>query len=394
MSISISTIQLSPAHFEIPAFSFRNLPGPDGKVKRCFAVIAVSEFPLKLLEWDEVNPRQASGTGKVPTELRRSLNEDPEFFYLNNRGITVAAEDVDFDNSTNVVTVSLTDPAVHGIADGLHTAMNTLDEFHNNDGEFIEEPYLTVEFVVDLPPERSSEFARARNTSRQVAEKSVADHEGLFEPLQDALKSQSIDVDLISWKENDGGKYDVRDIVAQLMMFDLTTYDDTNHPIIAYSSKAKALKAFTDDPKLMTPILPLAGDIIRIPDQIRHFMPDQHNKSGGKFGAISGIRTHKKKPAVLPWTGLSAKFDTPDGYVSPIQAASRCMAVKSKDGLLRWADGVSPSKLIAEGLSAEVFRSAVQPTINQIHNPTTVGKSVGVWSSAYMRVENTYLKLP
>jgi len=393
MSTPISTVQQSPVLFQVPAYSFRNLPGPDQSVKRCFAVIAVSDLPLKLLDWDVVNPRQAAATGKVPTELRRSLNEYPEYFYLNNRGITVTAETVTFDNSSNLITISLTDPETHGVADGLHTLKNTLDEYHTKEGEFTEPPSITVEFVVDLPSERSSDFARARNTSRQVAEKSVANHRGLFEEIKKTLKSQAIDVELISWEENDGGKYDVRDIVSQLMMFDLTNYDESTHPVIAYSSKAKALQSFTDNPDLLDPILAIAGDIIRIPDQIRHFMPAQHNKSGGKYGSISGIRQNKKAKSVLPWTGLSAEFDTPDGYVSPIQAAFRCMAELSAGGDLRWVKNGSPAKLIAEGLSADVFKSAILPTINQVRNPTTVGKSMGVWSSAYMRVENTYLKL-
>jgi len=54
------------------------------------------------------------------------------------------------------------------------------------------------------------------------------------------------------------------------------------------------------------------------------------------------------------------------------------MAELSDDGHLRWVNGGSPSKLIAEGLSAEVFKSAILPTINQVRNPTTVGKSMGV----------------
>ena len=390
---------MATSTFTLKAYSFRTLPTPletPQGIKTYNCIVPVTEIPDEFLNWMEVNAREPSLTGHVPNAIRRTLNESPDYFVAYNRGLAILADSVDYDNQTRLLNLVFKDKERHGIFDGGHTLKVILDEMNNESSENGDgdqpQAFCRIEILTGVPEEMITSIVDARNTSKQVASKSLYDLEGSFDELKTVLGKDISK--LISWHENEEGPIDVRDLIALLTTFDKIGYSDVNHPLIAYSSKEACLKRFHSDPNSYKKIYPVAKDILKIWEMIQLCVPDQYNREReqqGRFGKLTGCKL-LKKPRELAVLETTTMYEFPNGYVYPIVAAFRSMLIEN-DGVYSWGKGVNPSKLVKEGLAAKIFNASIVNSIKTVHNPNRTGKDSNVWGFAYQIAENNYLRL-
>lgn len=381
--------------FVFPAHSFRRLPTPlDPQGIQAFhCVVPVAGIPDGFRDWMDVNAREPSLAGRVPKAIRQTLTEAPQYFVAFNRGLALLADQVDWDNQAGQVTATFKDKARHGVFDGGHTLANILDHRASRaseDSNGDPEAHCRVEIWTGVPPELITDLVEARNTSRQVASKSLLNLDGQFQSLKGALGLDL--VSLISWRENEDAPIDVREVVALLTALDKTHYDADKHPMVAYSGKEACLRHFENNPECYKKVYPVARDILEVWEEIQVVIPEQYNAQGGRFGRLKGCEP-LTRARELPIMKASTEYTFPNAYLYPILAAFRSMLVED-GGAYKWGKGVTPSQLVAQGLATRIFSGPVVNSIREYHSPNRTGKDANVWALAYQIAENSYLRLP
>ena len=391
--------------FTLKTASFSRLfvsPSSDkGSLRRYYAVVPVSQIPPQWKDWLEVNARDSNVKGRVPKAIRQTLTDNPAWFAEYNRGLTIVASQVSWDNKTNLLTLTFKDHDLDGILDGGHTLSVILEEFESqsdhNEGEV--SSYINLEIFTGLQSEVLPSVVEARNTSRQVASKSLMNLDGRFDDLKCAIGPEF--TELISWKENEDGELDVRELIGMLTALDAGSYSGNNHPVVAYSGKEACLKRFSlkENGEKYAKLEKVAPDALRIWDLIQFHLPAQYNQRGpsagtgiGRFGALTGVRTlPTKKKKHLPFIDQYTEFEIPTGYIYPIFSAFRAMLVE-EHGCWVWGNGLEPEKLIEEGFAADIFVGSVRESIGTYHNANRTGKDTQTWANAYLAARNYYLE--
>ncbi len=364
------------------------------QLRRYYAVVPVSAIPLEWANWLEVNAREATDKGKVPHAIRETLTDKPEWFAAFNRGLTVVAKQVEYDNKTRELTLRFDDQLYHGVLDGGHTLKAILDSREDLDGTS-QAGHCNVEVFTGLVEDEIPAVVEARNTSKQVASKSLTNLQGKFDDLKHALGNAL--VDKISWFENDDGDMDVREVIGILTALD-PSHGSTS-PVVAYSGKEQCLKLFRQKDKEYEKLYGIAIDALRMWDSIQYYLPGHYNQKGpepgtsGKFGRLTGVAQSAKKPKQLPFIGKSTEYIIPTGYIYPVLSAFRAMLVE-KNRRWTWGKGIDPIQLIKDGVAADVFIRSVRESINTYRNPNRTGKDTQAWNTAYLVAQNRYLMLP
>lgn len=375
----------------LPTKSFSRLfVSPDkGTLRRYYCVVPVSAIPEDWSGWLEVNARDSSAKGRVPKAIRSTLIDKPEWFAEYNRGLTIVASSLEWDNKTRELTLAFDDRNYHGILDGGHTLRAIMDSRDQTGGDV----YCNIEIFTGLDDGEIPSVVEARNTSKQVASKSLLNLEGSFEELKWALGSKA---KLISWKENEDGEFDVREVISIL-----TALDPTNtNAVMAYSGKEACLRRF--DSKENKPayerLYGIAEDALAMWDEIHYCLPSSYNQKGseqgvpGRFGGLKGVRLTSRRPKELPFIGKTTEYDIPTGYIYPVLSSFRAM-LEEENGRWTWGKGIDPHRLIEEGVAADIFVSSVRESINNHRNPNRTGKDVQAWTSAYQAARIYYLEL-
>jgi len=313
--------------------------------------------------------------------------------------LTVVADKVEWNNRTNELTLVFREHAFHGVLDGGHTLNAILDQRSTGDEEG-QVSYCNIEIFTGLEKGDIPSVVEARNTSKQVASKSLLNLEGRFRDLKDALGNDKFE--LISWKENEEGALDVREFIGMLTALDAESYPVTGntHPIIAYSGKEACLKRFATSQKAYTKLLGIAADVLEMWDEIQFRLPNQYNIKGpeasgagtsGKFGRLTGVKKLPKKKKLLPFINKDVEYDIPTGYLYPVLAAFRAMLV-DENGYWTWGKGLDPRKLIQDGLAADIFIGSVRNSIDAHRNANRTGKDTQAWTAAFQAARIFYLE--
>ena len=380
--------------FVLRANSFSRLhvpPGKSGSLRRYYCVVPITEIPSEWEDWLDVNARDSSDRGRVPKAIRQTLIDKPEWFAEYNRGLTIVASALKWDNKVGKLALEFKDQQYNGVLDGGHTLRAILD--HRSNGSQLD-GYCNIEIFTGLDESEIPSVVDARNTSKQVASKSLMNLEGHFEELKDAIGAEKSK--LISWKENEDGELDVREFIGMLTALDADSFGSGKaHPVRAYSGKEICLKRFESPAtkKSYKKLLKVAPDALDIWDAIQYYLPSQYNENHGKFGGLTGVRTlDQNKARKLPFLKKKATHDIPTGYVYPILAAFRAFLVE-EDGYWVWGKELNPLDLITNNrLATNIFMAAVRDSINAYHNPNRTGKDPQVWAVAYLTAENYYLR--
>lgn len=368
-----------------------------GDLRRYYCVVPVAEIPEDWAEWLTVNAREAAVKGRVPNAIRSTLVSNPEWFSEFNRGLTLVASAIKWDNKTQQLTVAFDDKNYHGVLDGGHTLKAILDG--RSEDQEPQAGFCNVEIFTGLDENDIPDVVEARNTSKQVASKSLLNLAGSFDDLKHALGEKA---EFVSWRENEDADFDVREVIGILTALDSESYPGTgtSHPTTAYSGKEACLKRFgsPEHRSAYKKLYGVAADALGIWDAVQYWLPSQYNDAGtgagpGRFGRLTGVKYTPKKPKDLPFIGKQTAYDIPTGYIYPIIGAFRALLVEDA-GEWVWGKGIDPIKMIEEGLSTDIFINSVRESINNYRNPNRTGKDVQTWIAAYQTARIKFLEMP
>lgn len=240
------------------------------------------------------------------------------------------------------------------------------------------------------------QLAEARNTSVQVDEKSMAELRQKFDPIKEGLEGMPF-FSRIAFKQNQQSfddetskklkMIDAREVVAIINMFNIEKFDSVNHPVRAYSSKAKMLELYLDDPESYRKYVNIMPDIFDLYDTIEMEFASAFNEAGGRYGRkkYSGY----KDGSVIGATKFGLHdiyYKIPDGLIYPSVAAFRSLVVYNKaTQKYEWKNGVHPIQVWDQcktTMTSQImnFASAIGD------NPNAVGKDSNIWNLAYMTV--------
>ena len=296
---------------------------------------------------DDVNPRSHDEeclNNPVARDIEQTLRKSPEDFWLANRGGFILVEKVKFDPLKSIVTLTISDSDIHGMADGATTnaVINKLQkELQQTDDPDLREALklarLNLDVVVGITDrDRIAKLVQGRNRSRTVREWSLADFKGDFDWIKNVIDRKSGPFkDRIGWEENSGKPVSILDLISLMLLFH-PIYDDPAErrrkaPTAAYSSKGINDRKLID-PKMAPGFRQLESvleDIIRLHDYIySKFEPtyERYNKevnnTGAKLGRRNGV---ENKKITLPLTGMETEYTVDKGLLFPLLGSLRAL---------------------------------------------------------------------
>lgn len=369
--------------------SFRKLDDPfNSNSKKFMFYVKVSNVPEGIPM--ATNPRDQRLTSGVAQAITDSLESNDGYFHLKNRGIVLSAKSCTYNNKTKEVIINFTDETLHGNIDGGHTYKIICEHRKDALDQYVQFEVMTgVEDIIE-------KLAEARNTSVQVDEKSMAELQKKFDPIKEGLEGMPF-FTRIAFKQNQQSfddetnkklkMIDAREVVAIINMFNIEKFDVVNHPIKAYSSKAKMLELYLDDPESYRKYVNIMPDIFDLYDVIEMEFATAFNETGGKYGRkkFSGY----KKGDVIGTTKFGLNdiyYKIPDGLIYPTVAAFRSLVgYNTITEKYEWKNGIDPIQIWDKckmTITSQImnFASAIGD------NPNTVGKDSNIWNLAYMTV--------
>ncbi len=379
---------------KFPATSFRKIGSPyDESGKTTYvAVVNVKDIPDAFKDWRGLNPRDPKLSSVVSKAIADTLKDDPESFFFRNRGITMIADRVEFDNQKNVVSLEMADKQKNGLLDGGHTFYVIRNFVENLSAEALAEfnAFVKIEILEGIKDIDSVvNIVESRNTSTQVKQQSLEELRKHFAVIQDVLRDKSYSP-RIAYKEfeilEDGSPkdIDVKEILSYLICFDREGYDGKKHPLKAYSAKAAVLDYFRENQARITKYIYLLPVILELKDTIYLELPEAYNQQHGKFGKLTDVTKGK---TFLPFIAQESAYRIPSGFIYPILAAFRNLVIVKGDHA-EWAS--DPVKLFQElklDLAERIGEQALE-----FRNPNKLGKDMATWRSCYDLVELETLK--
>lgn len=369
--------------------SFRKLDDPFNDVAKKYV------FYVKICDVPEgipmaTNPRDQKLTSGVAQAIKESLESNDGFFHLKNRGIVLSAKSCTYNNKTKEVTINFTDDMLHGNIDDGHTYKIVCD--HRNSGldQYVQFEVMTgVEDIIE-------KLAEARNTSVQVDEKSMAELQQKFDPIKEGLEGMPF-FTRIAFKQNQQAFDDVtnkrlkmidaREVVSIINMFNIDKFDAMNHPIKAYSSKAKMLELYLNNPDSYRRYVNIMPDIFDLYDAVETEFATAFNETGGRYGRKKYSGYKDGNIIGTSKFGLhDIYYKIPDGLIYPAVAAFRSLVVLNQEtDKYEWKNGVNPISVwdrCKSSITSQImnFASAIGD------NPNAVGKDSNIWNLAYMTV--------
>ncbi|WP_181954009.1 AIPR family protein, partial [Enterococcus faecalis] len=271
-------------------------PYPKDKLTVHHLWVDVNELPTGIPT--EVNPRNINTKTKVYRKIVDGLTESDNSFFINNRGILIAAKSVSVNAIDKVLSLDLGDDSVqskslYGVLDGGHTYHAVLQNRKNVPEGTTQ--YIHLEIVTEIS--NIDDLAAARNTSVQVSDKAIAELAEKFGFVKESIKDENY-ANQVSYRENETDKrLDSVDFVRLMYAFNIFKFKDiesvsNTQPISAYSGKANVLKDYlenydrkvdgkieknNDNPYLK--IAPLLPKITELYDTIEKEMPTAYLES-------------------------------------------------------------------------------------------------------------------
>ena len=384
--------------------SFRKIPNPyllsknqsEKKPEMYILICDVLDIPESIPM--STNPREQKLTTSVAKKIQLSLTNHVDLnFYLLNRGILLSAESVTYDNEANECAIVFSNTDVHGNVDGGHTYKIILQNRHLLQRG---EQYVKIEVLTGVE-DFFEDLAAARNTSVQVKDKSMEELREHFDLIKKAIGNEPFYED-ISYRENDAKRIDVLDILALMNMFNIDRYPikSKSYPITSYSGKAKCLDFYIksyeeykehqkDNPYYkMSKILP---DICKLYDKIEENIGNYYNRSvavGGKYGAVTGVATHKSGPSFkTKFYQREKQYISPNGFLYPILAAFRAL-ITEVNGIYTWKK--DPFNTLEE-CGVDLVSATVDVSRRKGNNPNATGKEPMLRQNLFMCILFTTL---
>jgi hypothetical protein len=345
---------------------------------------------------------------------------------LKNRGITISAKKVEFDNKNELLTLSI--PADEddqfGILDGAHTyecikrataadAQKLSPENEevktiaakNPDGAV---RWLGAQFVhleiLERIEDDLADIAEARNFSVQLKPWTLANYRDKFEWLLDAL-GKDFATKVIRVSENESQPVGILDVIQVISAVNPTLFADEKPAVDAYKNSGKMLQAFIADGDRhdFKKLGPVCKDVLRLYDHIRYHFKEKYNapdESGkrGKFGRTKEAQEAKEKrnskskatyyfldPIAGPIKGEEA---IDKGFSIPLISGFRVLLEKS-GGTYRWL--ANPIEFF-DKYGSKLVRTVMNASDSKDGDPHVVGRDPQVYQQLTSEVRRWYLE--
>lgn len=344
----------------------------------------------------DVNPREPKMTSNVAKNLLNAVTEPETDFYINNRGIVIAAKSLVFNSSDSEVTIDIGDQESeserysYGILDGGHTYTAIISKRDNIPAGI--EKYVRIEVITNV--QNITRLSDARNTSVQVSDIALFNLDDKFDFIKEAIKEQPY-ADDIAYKDNENKAIHITEFLRLMFAFDIDKYpDDNNAPIQSYSGKAQVFKRYkasfdTGFYKALTLQLP---KLVELYDVIEKELAEkycEYKRAQGvsipRFGGVRGIETVDRGTKTF-FLQNETDYNVSAGYIYPIFGAFR--------SLLKYNEEEKKVTWLFDPVEIwnEVGTSLVQNTFETSNNPQLAGKDKQLWLSNYRIVETQSLR--
>lgn len=342
----------------------------------------------------EVNPRKPKMTTNVAKRLLKAVIAPENDFYINNRGIVIAAKSLSFNSQNSEVTIDIGDQTLeddhfsYGILDGGHTykAILTNREQIPNDME----QYVRIEVITNVQNIRR--LSDARNTSVQVSDIALFNLDNNFDSIKSAISKESYAKE-IAYKDNEDAPINISELLRLMYAFDIDKYpDDTAAPVQSYSGKTQVFKRYQEAFKtplyqFLTSELPV---LVQLYDTIESELASAYKKyksamgvKSPRFGSVKGIEAKDGTKTTFLHRDTNHVIST--GYIYPIFGAFRSLLKYDENENIYWI--FNPLEIWEE-----VNPSLAQNTFETQSNPQLAGKDKQLWLSNYRIVEAQSLR--
>lgn len=359
-----------------------------------YLLVDMKELPVDIPL--DVNPREPKMTTNVAHSLLAAVVEPETDFYINNRGIVIAAKTLTFNSADSEVTIDIgnqddeNDKFLYGILDGGHTYTAIMQK-RNEIPEYLRK-FVRIEVITNV--QNITRLSDARNTSVQVSDMALFNLDDKFDDIKNAVAGQAY-ADLIAYKDNENKPIHVSELLRLMYAFDIDKYPDDNAaPVQSYSGKAQVFKRYkqafeTPLYKSLTKQLPM---LVELYDIIERELPDKYKdykKAQGvanpRFGSVRGIESLDNL-IKTEFLETPTKYSVSSGYIYPIFGAFRSLLeFDEAEGAVSWMfDPIA--------IWNEVGTSIVQNTFETYTNPQLAGKDKQLWLSNYRIVETQSLR--
>ncbi|MGI6173650.1 MAG: AIPR family protein [Christensenellales bacterium] len=345
----------------------------------------------------DVNPREPKMTTSVAKRLIAAVVEPETDFYINNRGIVIAAKSLTFNSADSEVTIDIgnqddeNDKFLYGILDGGHTYTAIMKKRGEIPADL--RKFVRVEVITNV--QNIARLSDARNTSVQVSDMALFNLDDNFEDVKSAISDQPY-ANEIAYKDNEDKRIHISELLRLMYAFDIERFPDDNAaPIQSYSGKAQVFKRYKqafEGPlyKSLTKEIPR---LIELYDTIECKLPErykEYKKAQGvanpRFGAVRGIESYDN-PIKTQFLATSTKYAVSSGYIYPIFGAFRSLLrFDEEKGTVSWLfDPIEIWKCVGTTLAQNTFETCT--------NPQLAGKDKQLWLSNYRIVETQSLRM-
>ncbi|MDA8339706.1 MAG: AIPR family protein [Nitrospiraceae bacterium] len=346
------------------------------------------------------NPREPRIDKGIYKKVRESLENTADLsFHLKNKGMTILAHQVEYSADKRIATVFFGEN--DGLADGRHTY--EIIRAAQADGTCPEGQYAKIEIITGVPQEMAVDITGGLNTAVQVDDASLMNLEGKFDWVKEALKKEPY-ADQIAYKQNEEGKFDIREILGLMTLFNVEKYPYPQHPKDAYVSKAKCLDLYEDDPDSFKMLRPLLKDILYLHDYVHLKSRKRYNDvMGGRAAGMKGVyATRKRGDYEFIFVGneeakrlSGGKLDAMlyDGALYPMLGAMRFLIEQKPGGKvyswkLRSFDEV---KSFFDEIAPELVNTTYNTCRTYGNKPNPVGKDDNHWDNMYKTVALNFM---
>ncbi len=379
----------------IPVTQYRSLPPPAGFSKIGFFFARCQNIPPDLWNWREVNPREVSRGSAVWKAITGTLTEEPEHFFERNRGLTISADAVEYDDRKRQVVISLKDRRVHGLVDGGHT-LDAILEVQKAPPDEDWPANVFIKIFTGVESDQIAEIAGGLNRSQQVDLRSLENLREHFKELQKVLAKEAY-AEKIAYKMNEEKPIDVREVLYYLAVFDRDVYDDNKHPTKLFGRKEGIVRDFAaqaekqpDAGDSFRVLITRAPEILRLRDLIEKKITEIKNIGYFKAGDKERIKSKKHRRNELHFLGQTTDGKIPLGWIMPMLGGFRAnVEWRQPKNSFSWK--VPNEELLDKCLSRLVS------SIREIHSregsrPEHVGRSASAWRVCYETVRTAILE--
>lgn len=373
---------------------FRSIPSPTGDSRIGVFFSPASSVSRDLWDWREVNPREINTKTNTYREIVQTLTQDSSRFHERNRGLTIVAHEIAYDDKRREAVVELTDNKLHGVVDGAHT-LNAILEAQATPPADAWPAYVFVKIITGVDANQIAEIAGGLNTSQQVNLTSLENLRKHFAPLKAVLAGQPY-AEKIGYKMNGEEPIDVREILYYLAVFDCVEYDDKKHPVALFGRKEGIVRSFAeqaDKPKQgdSFPILiSKAPDVLRLRDLIEREALKLPGVGRYRQGKGARVKSPKYLGNDLYFLNEVVDGKIPLGWLLPILAAFRANVSWDKPkGTFSWT--VPIDELVASSIEKLVL-GIMDVHERENSRPEYVGRNSLAWRMSYGTVANAILE--